>query len=55
MKIDEACIDHNVVNLVNELTASIYEFDNIDWFKMTLAEINGMITLSEELKKVLNA
>ena len=26
MKIDEACINHNVVRLVDEITSSIYEF-----------------------------
>ena len=51
MKIDEACIDHNVLKLVRELTENIYEYgDNIEWYKMTLAEISGIITLAEALK-----
>ena len=51
MKIDEACIDHNVLRLVRKLTEDIYEYDdNIEWYKITLAEISGIITLAEALK-----
>lgn len=56
MKIDEACIDHNVMKLVAQLTESMYEFeDNTDWYKMTLGEISGITTLAEALKEVLKA
>ena len=55
-KIDEACIDHNVMKLVAQLTESMYEFgDNTDWYKMTLGEISGITTLAEALKEVLKA
>ena len=33
------------------MTENIYEYgDNIEWYKMTLAEISGIITLAEALK-----
>ena len=54
MKIDDSCIDHNVSRLVAQLTENMYEYgDNTDWYKMTLAEISGVILLAEELKRVL--
>lgn len=56
MKIDESCIDHNVARLVAQLTENLYEYgDNIDWYKMTLGEINGVTLLAEALKEVLKA
>ncbi len=56
MKIDENCIDHNVSNLVKQLTENIYEYENnTDWYKMTLGEISGVILLAEALKEVLKA
>jgi hypothetical protein len=56
MKIDEACIDHNVMKLAAQLTENLYEYgDNTDWYKMTLGEINGVILLAEALKEELKA
>lgn len=56
MKIDESCIDHNVMKLAAQLTENLYEYgDNTDWYKMTLGEINGVILLAEMLKEVLKA
>ena len=54
MKIDENCIDHNVSNLVRQLIENLYEYENnSDWYKMMLAEINGVVLLAEVLKEVL--
>jgi hypothetical protein len=54
MKIDENCIDHNVSNLVRQLIENLYDYENnADWYKMMLAEINGVILLAEMLKEVL--
>lgn len=56
MKIDENCIDHNVSNLVRQLIENLYEYENnADWYKMMLAEINGVVLLAEMLKEVLKA
>ena len=54
MKIDENCIDHNVSNLVRQLIENLYDYENnADWYKMMLAEINGVVLLAEMLKEVL--
>lgn len=56
MKIDESCIDHNVIRLVAQQIENLCEYgDNTDWYKMALAEINGVIVLAEALKEVLKA
>lgn len=56
MKIDESCIDRIVVKLVQNITDNIYEFSSDDsWQKTALGEINGIINMAEELKKVLKA
>ena len=65
MKIDEACINHNVIRFISDLVASRYEFlssenerqdqTNRDYMIMTLGEIGGVIELAVELKKVLKA
>lgn len=60
MKIDEACINHNVVRLVDEMTSELYEFtdksDNMDNMRVaTLGEIRGMCQLANALKEVLRA
>ena len=57
MKIDEACINHNVALLTEELTACIYECDKDEqvYNLLTLAEIKGVIDLADRLKEVLKA
>ena len=57
MKIDEGCINYNAVRLIDELTESIYEYpqENDVFYKMTLAEIRGVLNLASELKTVLKA
>lgn len=58
MKIDEACINHNVVRLVDEMTSSMYEFaeqtDTDDHVRIaTLGAIRGVCDLANALKEVL--
>ena len=60
MKIDDACINHNVVLLVDEMTGSLYEFvdetDNDDHVRIaTLGAIRGVCDLAHALKEVLKA
>lgn len=60
MKIDEACINHNVVRLVDEMTAALYEFsdanDQDDHVRIsTLGGIRGVCDLANVLKEVLKA
>ena len=44
-------INEVALSLITTMTERIYEFDNPDYFKMTLAEINGIVNLADELKK----
>jgi hypothetical protein len=56
MKIDEGCINHNVVHLVTELTEDIYnstQYKDATCLAMMLAEIRGALELAEILKGVL--
>ena len=59
MKIDEASINHNALNLISGLVTDSYSIidDKSDeergFFLMTLGEIQGVIDLANELKKVL--
>lgn len=60
MKIDEACINHNVVRLVDEVTSSLYEWagenSNDDHARITmLGEIRGICDLANALKEALKA
>ena len=56
MKIDESCIDHNTVRLVQDIVRSFYEFQDKDgWRETTLGEISGICMLAEALKEVLKA
>ena len=57
MKIDEACVDHNAVMLIKDLTTCLYDMVDGEHDRtfalMTLANILGVIEMAEELKKVL--
>lgn len=56
MKIDEACINHNVDRLVAETTEALYEW--VDDRKMVIAalgELRGIHQLAEALKEVLRS
>lgn len=58
MKIDTACIDHNVDRLVGEITESLYEWaddGNGSMVPIALGEIRGIHQLAEALKEVLRA
>ncbi len=65
MKIDEACIDHNAVRIIEELSASAYNFcdlkaedamserENQNYALMTLGNIAGVLDMARALKEVL--
>lgn len=54
MKIDEACIDHNVDRLVAYITEELYDYvDNDKMVIASLGEIRGIHLLAEALKEVL--
>ena len=54
MKVDSACIDHNVDRLVGEITGELYEWVDSDKMMATaLGEIRGIHQLAEALKEVL--
>ena len=58
MKIDEACINHNVVRQVDEITSSLYEYagetSSDDHTRIAmLGEIRGICDLANALKEVL--
>ncbi len=58
MKIDEACIDHNVVRIISDLTDSIYECSDsnadMDHIRIaTLGEIHGICKFARVMKEVL--
>lgn len=58
MKIDEACINHNVTRLTAEILTPLYEAlndnsqDNLYRIE-NLGEIKGMLMLADALKEVL--
>ena len=57
MKIDEACIDHNAVRLIKDLTTCLYDIVDGEHDRtfalMTLANIVGIIEMADEMKEVL--
>ena len=59
MKIDEACIDHNAVKLINEIVGSPYEYGDQDESTdhcrlMTIGAVRGVLDMVEAMKKVLS-
>lgn len=59
MKIDEACINHNALRLINEIVESPYEYgdqdESADHLRLlTLGEVRGVIEMAEAMKKVLS-
>lgn len=61
MKIDEASINHNAMNIISGLVIDSYSMidDKTDEergiFLMTIGEIKGVIDLADEMKKALKA
>lgn len=54
MKVDGACIDHNVDRLVAYITEELYDYvDNDKMVIASLGEIRGIHQLAEALKEVL--
>lgn len=58
MKIDEECINHNLVRVIDDIIGCPYEYgdgDSDHMRIMTLGAIRGELDLAEELKKVVKA
>ena len=58
MKIDEACINHNAVRLINEIVGIPYEYgdqdESTDHLRLlTLGAVRGVLDMAEAMKKVL--
>lgn len=59
MKIDEACIDHNAVKLINEIMGDPYEYGDQDETAdhcrlITIGAVRGVLDMAEAMKKVLS-
>ena len=60
MKIDEACINHNALRLIRNLMETVYDMigpdDETDHCRVaTLGEINGILSMADAMKEVLEA
>lgn len=61
MKIDEGCINHNVVRIISELTTDIYANTKGDPAEtavnlaMILGEVSGVLDLANAMMEVLKA
>lgn len=61
MKIDESCIDHNVMRIIANITGDQYELIDKDeriereLALMTLSEIGGVLEMAKAMKEVLEA
>lgn len=60
MKIDEGCINHNALRLIDDVTANPYEWaeqnDCADHQRiLTIGYVRGVIDMAKELKEVLKA
>ena len=58
MKIDEECINHNLVRVIDDIIGCPYEYADGDGDHMrimTLGEIRGALDLADELKKAVKA
>lgn len=58
MKIDESCINHNVVRIIDSMIGSPYEYADDEDFAdnqrlLTLGAVRGVLDLANELKAVL--
>ena len=58
MRIDEACINHNAVRLINEIVGIPYEYgdqdESTDHLRLlTLGAVRGVLDMAETMKKVL--
>lgn len=65
IKIDESCINHNAVRLIEELTSNAYAFcdaskdgeesENRNYMIMTLGNITGVLDMARAMKEALKA
>jgi hypothetical protein len=58
MKIDEACINHNALRLINETVGIPYEYgdqdESADHLRLlTIGAVRGVLDMAEAMKKVL--
>ena len=58
MKIDEACINHNALRLINEIVGDPYEYGDQDESAdhcrlLTIGVVRGVLDMVEAMKKVL--
>ena len=58
MKIDEACINHTALRVINEIVGNPYEYGDQDESAdhvrlMTLGAVSGVLDMAEAMKKVL--
>ncbi len=59
MKIDEACINHNALRLINEIVESPYEYGDQDETAdhlrlLTLGAVRGVLDMAAAMKKALS-
>lgn len=54
MRITEECINHNAVRLIGEISATLFELNEMD-AALALAEIEGIEALAAALKEVLRS
>lgn len=59
MKIDEACIDHNALRLINEIVGDPYGYgdqdETADHFRlMALGAVRGVLDMAAAIKKALS-
>lgn len=58
MKIDEACINHNALRIIDDIVGSPFEYgdqdETADHFRlMTLGAVRGALDMAEAMKEVL--
>ena len=58
MKIDEGCIDHNALRIINDIVGSPYEYGGQDETAdhcrlMTIGAVRGVLDMAEAMKEVL--
>lgn len=60
MKIDEACVNHNALRIINDIVGIPYEYgdqdENADHYRlMTIGAVRGVLDMAEAMKEVLKA
>ena len=60
MKIDESCINHNALRIINDIVAYPYEYgeqnEDADHCRLlTIGAVRGVLDMAEAMKEVLKA